>query len=426
MTLNEFIKVINGISNINSEERIKQIKTDTRKINKGDIFIALKGKKYNGEDFVNIAIQKGAIACVVEKSINDKCIQVKDTTQCLFLIGLYIRKQYDIPLIGITGSNGKTTTKDLLYHVLSSKYKVLKNDGSKNNIIGVSDTLFKLNKNHEIIVMELGTNHLGEISYLSKMCEPDVGIITNIGSSHLEYFKTRKNIFKEKISILDGMKDGNLIVNGDDKYLKRLCSFKCGLNKNNDLKAYNIKEYTDHIIFNIYLDKEYTIIFNNPGTHFINDILLVIKCALNYEIKIKTIINKIKSFKLTDKRMNLVKIKDNILINDCYNASLESTVAGINYLKNISQKKILIIGDILELGKHSKNIHKKINKEIKKLKNKEIYTIGVNSKYIRGINFKNVDEFIEYIRHKKLDNCYIYVKGSRRMNLDKFVDYMTN
>ena len=189
----------------------------------------------------------------VEKSINDKCIQVKDTTQCLFLIGLYIRKQYDIPLIGITGSNGKTTTKDLLYHVLSSKYKVLKNDGSKNNIIGVSDTLFKLNKNHEIIVMELGTNHLGEISYLSKMCEPDVGIITNIGSSHLEYFKTRKNIFKEKISILDGMKDGNLIVNGDDKYLKRLCSFKCGLNKNNDLPS-------NHDILKIFTnDKDYLI-----------------------------------------------------------------------------------------------------------------------------------------------------------------------
>jgi len=255
MTLNELIKVINGTSNIDSEEVIEEIKTDSRKINKGDIFIALKGNNYNGEDFISDAINKGAIACVVENSINDKCIKVNDVKESLFLLGRYIRRKYDIPLIAITGSNGKTTTKDLLSYILSSKYNVLKNDGNKNNIIGVSDTLFKLNKNIEIIVMELGTNHLGEISYLSKMCEPNIGIITNIGSSHLEYFKTRKNIFKEKLSVIDGMKDKKLILNGDDKYLKKIFGYKCGLNKNNDLKAYNIKEHIDYITFNIYLDK---------------------------------------------------------------------------------------------------------------------------------------------------------------------------
>ena len=322
MTLNEIIKVINGKSNIDSEEIIKEIKTDTRKINKGDIFIAIKGKNYDGHDFIDDALKKGAIACIVENSINDKCIKVNSTIESLFLVGNYMRNKYNIPLIAITGSNGKTTTKDLLYHILSSKYNVLKNEGSKNNIIGVSDTLFKLNNDHELIVMELGTNHLGEISYLSKMCNPNLGIITNIGSSHLEYFKKRKNIFKEKISILDGINNKNLIINGDDKYLKKLKYFKCGLNKKNDLKAYNIKEYIDHIEFYIYLDKEYKIIFNNPGKHFINDILLAIKTALDYKIKINTIIERIENFKLTDKRMNIIKIKNNILINDCYNASL--------------------------------------------------------------------------------------------------------
>ena len=424
MTLNELIKVINGISNIDSEEVIKEIKTDTRKINKGDIFIALKGKNYNGEDFIEEAIEKGAIACIVEKSINHKCIQVESSIETLFLLGNYIRNKYNIPLIAITGSNGKTTTKDLLYYVLSSKYNVLKNDGSKNNIIGVSETLFKLNKSYEIIVMELGTNHLGEISYLSKMCEPNIGIITNIGSSHLEYFKNKRNIFKEKTSIQDGMKENNLIVNGDDKYLKKLDCFKCGINKNNDLKAYNIKEYIDHIEFNLYLDKEYKIIFNNPGIHFINNILLVIKVALDYKIKIKTIINKIKNFKITEKRMNIIKLKDNILINDCYNSSLESITSGINYMKKIKEDKIFIIGDILELGKHSKKIHKKINRKLKKLKNKEVYTVGNFSKYIKGNHFDDVDELINYISKEEIKNRYIYVKGSRRMDLDKFVDYI--
>lgn len=426
MTLNEFIKVINGISDINSDEEIFDIKTDTRKINKGDIFVALKGNNYNGEDFINEAINKGAIACVVEKNINNKCIVVNSTLESLFLLGNYIRRKYNIPLIAITGSNGKTTTKDLLSHVLKSKYNVLKNEGSKNNLIGVSDTLFKLNKDYEIIVMELGTNHLGEISYLSYMCEPNIGIITNIGSSHLEYFKNKKNIFKEKTSVIDGMNNKKLIVNGDDKYLKKLKGYKCGIKKNNDLKAYNIKEYIDHITFNIYLDREYEIVFNNPGIHFVNDILLVIKCSLEYGIDVETIIDRIKKFRLTNKRMNIIKLKNNVLINDCYNSSLESVVCGINYLKNIKEKKLLIIGDILELGKHSKKTHKKINKKIKKLKDKEVYTVGKYSKYIKGINFKNVDELIEYIKEKKINNRYIYIKGSRRMNLDRFVDFMTN
>ena len=424
MTLNEFIKVINGVSSIDSNELIKEIKTDTRKINEGDIFIALKGKNYNGEDFINEAIKKGAIACVTHNSINNKCIEVKDTIGSLFLLGNYIRNKYNIPLIAITGSNGKTTTKDLLSYILSSKYNVLKNEGSKNNIIGVSDTLFNLNVTHEIIVMELGTNHLGEISYLSKLCNPNLGIITNIGSSHLKYFKKRINIFKEKISIVDGMDNKKLIVNGDDKYLKKLNYFKCGLNKNNNLKAYNIKEYIDYIEFNIYLDKEYKIIFNNPGIHFINDILLAIKVALDYKIDIETIIDRINNFKLTNKRMNIIKLKNNILINDCYNASLESVIGGINYLKKIESKKVLIIGDILELGKHSKRIHKKINKEVSKLKNKKVLTVGRYSKYIKGINFNDVDELIEYIKINKINNSYIYVKGSRRMNLDKFIDFI--
>ena len=426
MTLNEFIKVIKGKTCIDSNEIIKEIKTDTRKINKGDIFIALKGKNYNGEDFIDEAIEKGAIACVVENGINNKCIEVKDTVQSLFSLGNYIRNKYNIPLIAITGSNGKTTTKDLLSYILSSKYNVLKNEGSKNNIIGVSDTLFKLNENHEIIIMELGTNHLGEISYLSKMCNPNLGIITNIGSSHLEYFKNRKNIFEEKLSIIDGMSDKKLIVNGDDKYLKKINCFKCGLNKNNDLKAYNIKEYIDYIEFNIYLDKEYKIIFNNPGIHFINDILLAIKVSLDYKIDIKTIIDRINNFKLTNKRMNIIKIKDNVLINDCYNASLESVIGGINYLKQIETKKVLIIGDILELGKHSKRIHKKINKEVRKIKNKEVLTVGEYSKYIKGIHFKDVEELIEYIKINEITDSYIYVKGSRRMDLDKFIDFIQN
>ena len=219
MTLNELIKVVKGITNLNSNKLINNIKTDSRKIKKCDIFIALKGDKYDGHDYINEAVDKGCIACIVDKELdNDKCIRVKDTYECLYDIDNYMRNKYGIPLIAITGSNGKTTTKELIVHILKSKYKVLYNSDSKNNIIGVSDTLFKLNRKYDLIIMELGSNHIGEISMLSNMCNPSTSIITNIGSSHLEYFKNRKNIFKEKLSIIDGMNEKKLIINGDDKY----------------------------------------------------------------------------------------------------------------------------------------------------------------------------------------------------------------
>lgn len=424
MTLNGVIKIVNGKSLINSDEKIREIKTDSRKINKGDLFIALKGKNYDGNDFIDEAINKGAIACITINNINDKCISVEDTNQALFDLGNYMRNNFDIPLIAITGSNGKTTTKDLISYILSSKYNVLKNEDSKNNIIGVSETLFRLNKNHEIIVMELGSNHMGEISYLSKMCNPSVGIITNIGSSHLGYFKTRRNIFKEKRSIIDGIKTKKIIVNGDDKYLKRLKQYKCGRGGNNDLIAYNIYENEDYVSFCIYLDKEYKITFNNPGIHFINDILLAIKVSLDYGIKIKTIIKKINSFKLTDKRMNLIKTESNIIINDCYNSSYESIIAGLSYLNKVKGDKVLIIGDILELGKHSKKIHKKINKRIKELEFNKVLTVGTYSKYISGVNFQTSYDLIEYLKENQINNNYIYIKGSRRMNLDSVVEYL--
>ncbi len=424
MTLNEIIKIVNGKSGIDSNKKIKDIKTDSRKINKGDLFIALKGKNYDGNDYVESAIKNGAIACITEKEYNDKCIVVSDTNKSLYDIGEFIRKKHNIPLIAITGSNGKTTTKELLYHILSSKYNVLKNDGSKNNIIGVSDTLFKLNDNYQIIVMELGTNHMGEINYLSNMCKPTTSIITNIGSSHLEYFKNKKNIFKEKYSVINGMTNKNLIVNGDDKRLKKINCYKCGINDRNDLIAYNIYENEASISFCIYIDKEYRITFNNPGVHFINNILLAIKVSLDYGIDMNNIIEKIGSFKIIDKRMNLIKLKNNTLLNDCYNSSYESICAGINYLKNINGKKVLIIGDILELGKYSKRIHKKVNKKIHELYNYKVYTVGEFSKYIDGINFENSEKLIEYLKDEEFSDSYIYIKGSRKMNLEIVADYL--
>ena len=425
MTLNELIQITDGKTDINSEKNINKIKTDTRKLKKGDIFIALKGVNYDGHDYIDEAIEKGAIACIVDKDINnDKCIKVTDTYKSLYDISKYMRNKCYIPLIAITGSNGKTTTKELIVHILKSKYNVLYNSDSKNNIIGVSDTLFNLNNSYDLIVMELGSNHMGEIKTLSNMCLPTTSVITNIGSSHLGYFKSRKNIYKEKLSVISGMKNINLIVNGDDRYLRKIKCYKCGMDTDNDLIAYNIQEDKEYITFNIFLDKEYKIVFNNPGIHFINDILLAIKVCLDYGIKIKSIIKKISTFKLVNKRMTIIKTNANTIINDCYNSSFESVKAGINYMNNISENKIFIIGEILELGKYSKKIHKKISSLLSNVNKECIFTVGKGTKYIKGKHFNNADELISYLEEYPIIDSYVYVKGSRRVNLDKVVNFL--
>ena len=422
MTLKELLKILNIDCDL-PNGKITGIKTDSRKIKKGDIYIALKGKKYNGNKFAIDAINNGALISIVDDDIeNDRCLKVDNTYDVLTKIGNYIRKKYNKPLIAITGSNGKTTTKELISYILKDKYNVLYNKENRNNIVGVSEILFKINKKIDIIITELGSNHIGEIKELSTMCEPNFCIITNIGSSHLQYFKTKKNIFKEKLSIKDGMKNGKMFVNGDDEYLKKIDCYKCGTHSNNDLIAYNIVNNKDSLTFNIKLDKEYKIIFHNPATHFVTDILLAIATCLEF-MDIKDIIKRISKFKLIEKRMTILSRNNNLIINDCYNSSYESFEAGLNYLKKLSGKKIIIFGDILELGKYSKSIHKKINKIIPN--DIDVLKIGKYSKYIKGTHFNSIDEIKKYLKENKITNSNIYIKGSRRMGLDEVVDFLS-
>ena len=212
-----------------------------------------------------------------------------------------------------------------------------------------------------------------------------------------------------------------VILKVKEKYLKKTKSFKCGLNKNNDLYATIIEDSIDRIVFSIYLDEEYKVVFNNPGIHFVNDVLLAIKVCLMMNIDINTIIEGIATYTLPEKRMNIIHKRGNIIINDCYNSSYESLKAGIHYLNKIDGNKILILGDILELGKKSKKIHKKINKLVNKYKT--IYTVGNYSKYIKSTHFNDVYSLINYLDNNKISDSYIYIKGSRKIQLDIICNY---
>jgi len=212
-------KIVNGNINIDYDFKINKIKTNSKEVEEGDLFIAIN----KGNDYIDEAINNKASCIIIEqdKIVDIPTIKVESTINALGLIANYIRRQYDIPLIAITGSNGKTTTKDLISLILSSKYNILKSEKNQNNHIGLPQTLLKLNNKYDVVVLELGMNHLNEISYLSKICLPNYGIITNIGTAHIGNLGSKKNILKAKKEILDGL-NGYLLTNNNDRYLRKI------------------------------------------------------------------------------------------------------------------------------------------------------------------------------------------------------------
>ncbi|MDD2518672.1 MAG: UDP-N-acetylmuramoyl-tripeptide--D-alanyl-D-alanine ligase [Bacilli bacterium] len=439
MILADLVNICNG-EIINKyelgDQRIKKIKLSSQEVKKGDLFIALKGIKYDGHDFVLDVIKNGAKAVIVERDINIKSdipiIKVESTYNCLYDIAKYNRKLYNIPLIAVTGSVGKTTTKEIIALILGQKYKVLKSQGSDNNHIGVPKTLFNLNNHYDMAVLEIGMNHVGEISTLSNVCQPNVSLITNIGTSHIGNLGSKTKILQAKKEILDGMSDGKLIINGDDKYLKTIKSenvsiINCGTKKGNQLVAYDIESTFKKTTFKIKLDKEYKITFNVPGRHLVNNIIMAIQVGLLYNVPIDLIIKAVGMYKTGDKRMNVkVLRKNNVLIEDCYNSSYESLVGVVDLIKNKPLNKVFILGDVLELGKYSKKIHKKIGSYLDDINNKTVLLVGDEMKNIKRkfLHFPDNQSLISHLKEMELSNSLILVKGSRAMRLEEVTDYL--
>lgn len=437
MTVQDLIEVIGGEVHTSFKNvSIKNFKTDTRKLEKGDAYIAIIGKKLDGHDFIQEAALKKAaviVACKnIDVNIKTPIIYVNDTIDALALLGKYFREKYHPFLIAITGSAGKTTTKELLYTVLSSKYSVLKGEKNYNNSIGVPLSLFQLNETHDIALIEMGMNHKGEIENLSLMATPNLCVITSIGTSHIGYLKSRKNIFKAKMEIVKGMEDGILVVNGDDTYLRKVkntSSFdviKCGKNSTYHLKPYCIEENLENLSFKIkYHNIEYKISVPVIGKHLIIDILIAIEVGLLFNIKIEDIITSLKAYHTSNRRMNIIYKNQFKVIDDCYNASYESCKGICEFLKHRKENKILIIGDMLELGSFSQRFHLKLGKELIKIKNSEILLIGDETKVIKGRNIKHFEshkEIISYLKSIDKTGKLIVLKGGRGMHLETILD----
>lgn len=426
---------------------------DTRQLNKGDVYLGIKGENFNGSNFYLDALEKGAKVCILQDIDVDMkkikrysevvIIKVKDVVKALQIIAEYKRSLYNIPVVGITGSVGKTSTKDIVASVMGRKYKVLKTQGNLNNQIGLPLTILEL-KDHEALVIEMGMGNLGEISVLTKIAKPDVAIITNVGTSHIGNLGSRENILKAKLEILEGLKEnGTLIINNDNDLLhkwsdetkrKNLITF--GIEEKSNYMATNIKLDENRSDYDIEIDENiYHMDINIGGKHFIYNSLCAICVGKLFNIEMDEIKKGIETFELTKSRMEVIK-KDNItVINDCYNASFDSMKAAIEYLSaQTGNRKIAILGDMLELGTFSKELHEKVGKVVAENKIDKLITVGEQAKNIANIAIKfgmeksevlvceKNEEAIKFVKSIMRDNDIYLIKASNGMNFKQIVE----
>ena len=431
MNILEILNITKGtlINKLNLNLNINKFKINSKEINKGDCYIALIGNT-DGHKYIKNAIKNGASLIIVSKKVsyNIPTILVQDTTKTLGQLATLIRNKYHPKIIAITGSVGKTTTRELIYTILKTKYKCHQSKKNYNNHIGVPLTVFDLNKDDEIAIVEMGMNHLNEIKYLSKIVTPDIAVITNIGTSHIGNLGSKENILKAKLEIKEGLK-GPLFVNGDDELLQKEKAYKSGFSKKNDLIAYNLKTSLTNSVFILNIDgQEYEIRINLPA-HLISNVLIAIHIGLYLKIDMNTIIKSLKNYQTFDMRMNILNDKhNNTIINDCYNSSLESLTGVLNLLKKEKRKKLLILGDINELGTFSKEIHQTIPLLLNQINNKEVILIGKEITKIKypAVYFDNYQKAINYLKNKKIKDTLILIKASRSLKLENITNFLTH
>lgn len=417
---------------------------DTRTIQEGDIYIGIKGETFDGNSFYEKAFEKGASACILEESYKKKIkktdktiIIVKDSIRALKNLAEAKLEKAKISIVAITGSVGKTSTRDMIYSILSRKYKTLVTEGNYNNDIGLPLTVLRL-KDEEVIILEMGMNHKGEIKYLSDMVKPDIAVITNVLPVHIEYLGNMENILNAKMEIKSGLKEnGVLIINNDNEYLHQTKSrsgkiVTCGIKNSSDFKA----EIMDNKTYKVKIENE-QFYFSNPiGTKpYILNALLAIAVGIELNVNIKDIQLGLSEYKLTSERLEILKSKKGVkIIDDSYNASAESMINSLEFTLNQEGfKKVAILGDINELGPYAEEIHRNVGKHINNINLNYLITIGNNSKYIyeeaamkNSIHFNTKKEAYPYIKSILKKGDVVLVKASNGHKFSEIVDYIKN
>ena len=449
LNLSEVIRACHGSFGYPADIEISDISTDTRTIKKNSLFIALKGERFDGHDFAAKAMELGAAAVVTERNVEGaKCLIVDSTAQALLDIAGYYRDKFNIPVVGVTGSVGKTTTKDMIALVVSQKYSTLKTQGNFNNEIGMPKTLFGLDNSHTAAVIEMGMSHKGEISRMSMCCKPDVCVITNIGVSHIENLGSQENILKAKMEILDGAKyDAPLVLCRDDKllakaeiYSDRKVYYYSVSKKDCDVYATGIKTSENGIDFTInYGDGKLSARINCLGEHNVKNALAAFCVGLALDIPPEDIVKGIGLFKPEGMRQNVRTENGVTYIMDCYNAAPDSMKASLSVLAQTAcnGKRYCVLGDMLELGKNAAKYHRTVGEYVISSKADELLCYGENSAYYiegakdKGFDIQNAKHFdnrealADYLRDKITEGDTVLFKGSRGMKLEEVFDLIT-
>jgi UDP-N-acetylmuramoyl-tripeptide--D-alanyl-D-alanine ligase len=461
--IRELIKAVSGkIIQGNQDCLLSRISIDSRTLIPGDLFFAIIGPSFDGHDFIIEAFNKGAMGAVACKSVssllqneeidkNRVIVEVKDTLSALQNWSKHYKDKFKTFNICVTGSNGKTTTKEIIAHILSQEFPLLKTSGNYNNEIGIPLTLLRLKKSHKLLVAEMGMRGLGEIKTLTNFIPPDLAVITNIGEAHIGLLGSKDNIFKAKSELLQSLdKDGIAIINKDDSYFFKMLEivkdkkvYTFGIENESDIMASNIRMVSDKGIrftLEVQNNKSREIYFPLLGRHNIYNALAAIAVAFALGIELDLIERGLSSFKPLDLHMQLSNFYNGIkILNDSYNASPLSVKNALETLAEVARnnRKIAILGDMLELGEKTDFYHREIGKEVVKLSIDTLITVGQGGKIIAQSSKEEgmaEERVFSFEKNKKLNLAkkllnlikpgnFVLLKGSREMKMEEILEF---
>ncbi|NUN69932.1 MAG: UDP-N-acetylmuramoyl-tripeptide--D-alanyl-D-alanine ligase [Bacteroidetes bacterium] len=453
------VKKLTGVELVNAGSLRRQpvtgICTDSRTVRPGVLFVALKGETFDAHEFLDAVVKAAPAAVMVRRSWAETHGQYLRTFPCLFIIvpdttigygelARVYRRKFDIPVIAVGGSNGKTTTKELVTAVLSAKYSVLSTEGNLNNHIGVPQTLFRITAKHDVAVVEIGTNHFGELAYLCSVAEPTHGLLTNIGKEHLEFFGDEAGVAKEELELFRYLQkhNGTAFVNADDRFLaegskgmKRAVRYGTAMSA--DVRAKQVKlNDLGQASFTIAVRKKetaFTVRLSAPGLHNVTNALAAAAIGLSLKVRPAAIATSLASFTAASKRMEVLSHNGVTILNDTYNSNPDSVLVALRTLAAFtnSGRKMVVLGDMRELGDASKREHTNIGAVVAEMKTDALYTFGPFSRYTaeacgaRARHYEKKEELAADLRASLQPGDVVLVKGSRGMRMEEVVALLT-
>ncbi len=422
---------------------VTDVTIDSRTVLRGALFVAIKGERFDGHDFIEAALEAGAVCCVAERppETGGPCIIVPSASDAFQAIAAYYRSLFDIPAVGVTGSAGKTTTKELISGVLEQKYRVLKNEGNLNNQTGVPITVFKLEKCHEAAVIEMGMNHFGEIRNLARIVRPSFCVITNIGEAHIEFLGSKEATLKAKTEMLEFMEpEGHIVVCGDDPLLMPLASrywgaVTVGLGEHNHVRAEDITDMglSGTRFTACFEGKKLPLFIRCPGKHMVIDALAALAVGVLLGVSEDRIQAGISQYRPSSGRMDIVEAAGITVINDAYNANPSSMAASLGTLAKAQGRKVCVLGDMFELGENEAQYHRDIGQTAADLELDCVLCVGKLAGYIyegakqKGCDarhFADKEQLTAALPSLIQPGDTVLVKASHGMRLDTVAEWL--